>query len=206
VAGSGSRGARPVRAARGSRPHSTRPGLTRDAIWRTALAIADRDGLSGLTIRKIAAELGVSAMAVYRHFGSKLEIVDGLVDLVVADSDVTAHRAEDWRAWVRQTFTKMRRALLEHPGIMPLLGAAAFSGVEAGAVAARVITELREAGCGETSADLFHTLMSYTVGTVALESSAAAGDERFVAGIDRILASVRTASTPGIADARRPEG
>jgi len=105
-----------------------RAKLSLQAILRTALSIADRDGLDGLTLRKIASELGASPMSVYRHFRNKAEIVNGLVDRVVGDYDVTAHAEKDWRAWMRETFRQMRQALLAHPGIVPLLGTAAFAG------------------------------------------------------------------------------
>jgi AcrR family transcriptional regulator len=152
--------------------HPERATLSREAILRAALHIADRDGLGGLTMRKIAGHLGASPMGVYRHFRSKAEIVGGLVDLVVGDYDVTNHEEPSWTEWVRETFLQMRHALCAHPGIMPLLGATAFWGTNALGVLERVLHVLRGAGIGEASAPLFHTLMSYTIGAVAVESSA----------------------------------
>jgi len=139
---------------------------------RSALDVADRDGLGGLTMRKIAGQLGASPMGVYRHFRNKAEIVDGLVDLVIGDYDVTNHQDRSWSEWVRETFLQMKRALCAHPGIIPLLGAAGFSGANALGVVERVLDVLRSAGLGDDSAPLFHTLMSYTIGAVAIESSA----------------------------------
>jgi AcrR family transcriptional regulator len=147
---------------------------------RAALEIADRDGLGGLTMRKIAGRLGASPMGVYRHFRNKAEIVGGLVDLVIGDYDVTNHHESSWPEWVRETFLQMKRALCAHPGIIPLLGAAGFSGANALGVVERVLDVLRDAGLGESSAPLFHTLMAYTIGAVVIESSAlaqAAADE-----------------------------
>ena len=149
-----------------------RPSLSRETILRAALHIADRDGLGGLTMRKIAGRLGSSPMGVYRHFRNKAEIVGGLVDLVIGDCDVTGHREPSWREWIRETFLRMRGALRAHPGIIPLLGAAAFSGDNALAVLERVLEVLHRAGLDEAAAPLFHTLMSYTIGSVAIESSA----------------------------------
>jgi TetR/AcrR family tetracycline transcriptional repressor len=149
-----------------------RPSLSRETILRASLHIADRDGLGGLTMRKIAGHLGSSPMGVYRHFRNKAEIVGGLVDLVIGDYDVTGHREPSWREWIRETFLRMRGALCAHPGIIPLLGAAAFSGNNALAILERVLEVLHRAGLGEAAAPLFHTLMSYTIGSVAIESSA----------------------------------
>jgi len=149
-----------------------RTSLSRETILRAALHIADRDGLGGLTMRKIAGRLGSSPMGVYRHFRNKAEIVSGLVDLVIGDYDVTGHREPSWREWIRETFLRMRGALCAHPGIIPLLGAAAFSGNNALAVLEHVLDVLHRAGLGKVAAPLFHTLMSYTIGSVAIESSA----------------------------------
>ena len=153
-------------------PSAERRPLSREAILRAALQIADRDGLGGLTMRKIAGQLGASPMGVYRHFRNKAEIVDGLVDLVIGDYDVTNHQEGSWTEWVRETFLQMKRALCAHPGILPLLGAAGFSGANALGVVERVLDVLRSAGLGDASALLFHTLMSYTIGAVAIENSA----------------------------------
>jgi AcrR family transcriptional regulator len=155
-------------------PPAERTALSREAILRAALEIADRDGLGGLTMRKIAGRLGASPMGVYRHFRNKAEIVGLLVDLVIGDYDVTNHQERSWTEWVRETFLQMKRALCAHPGIIPLLGAAGFSGANALGVVARVLDVLRSAGLGNSSAPLFHTLMSYTIGAVAIESSALA--------------------------------
>ena len=149
-----------------------RATLSRETILRAALLIADRDGLGGLTIRKIAGQLGASPMGIYRHFRNKAEIVGGLVDLVVGDYDVTSHEEASWTAWVRETFLQMKRALCAHPGIIPLLGATGLWGANALGVLERVLEVMRGAGLGEASVPLFHTLMSYTIGAVAIESSA----------------------------------
>jgi AcrR family transcriptional regulator len=148
-----------------------RRGLSREQILKTALAIADRDALDGLTIRKLAARLGVSPMGVYRYFRNKAEIVGGLVDLVAAEYNVAGHSEADWAAWVRETFCLMRKALLAHPGVLPLLGTAASSGSNAMAAMEEVLGVLRRAGMDRRSAaSAFHTLISYTIGAVAIES------------------------------------
>jgi len=145
--------------------------LSREQILQAALAIADRDGLGGLTIRKLAARLGVSPMGVYRYFRNKAEIVGGLVDLVAGEYKVASHQEDDWAEWVRETFCLMRKALLAHPGIIPLLGTAASSGPNAMAEMDAVLNVLGRAGIDRhTGASAFFTLISYTIGAVAIES------------------------------------
>jgi AcrR family transcriptional regulator len=96
VTGKRGRGAGAARRARG-RP--ARAVLSREAILRAALDVTDREGLEGLTLRKIAAELGASPMGVYRHFRNKAEILGELVDLVIGLYDVTHQRADPDGAW-----------------------------------------------------------------------------------------------------------
>jgi len=148
-----------------------RGARSRDEILRAALAIADCDGLGGLTIRKLAARLGVSPMGVYRYFRNKAEIVGSLVDLVAGEYKVASHQEDDWTEWVRETFCLMRKALLAHPGIIPLLGTAASSGPNAMAEMDSVLKILGRAGVDRhLAASGFYTLISYTIGAVAIES------------------------------------
>ena len=149
-----------------------RGALSADAILRAALAVVDSEGLDGLTVRKMASRLDVSPMAVYRYFRNKAEIVDNLVDLVVGDYDVANHEEEQLSDWLRTTFCLMRDALCSHPGIIPLLGNATFVGSNAMSVMERILAELRAAGLTQEAApQLFHLLMTYTVGFVALETA-----------------------------------
>jgi len=146
--------------------------LSPEVILRAALQVADRDGLSGLTIRKLAAQLGASPMGVYRHFRNKEEIVERLVDLVVGDYDVTNHEEPNWNDWLRQTFRLMHKGLCEHPGITPLLGKAAFLGTNASRVIEEVLAVLLEAGFGEAEAALlFYTLIGYTIGASSFKDA-----------------------------------
>ncbi len=161
------------RAGRGHLGRAIQRGtLSREVILRAALRVADRDGLNGLTMRKLAAGLGASPMALYRHFRNKEEIVDGLVDVVVGDYDVTNHDETDCCDWLRETFRLMHEGLCEHPGIIPLLGGAAFSGRNATGVAEQVLAVLRKTGLDERNAALlFYSLMSYTIGAVGFANA-----------------------------------
>lgn len=159
------RAAKPGRA----KPATPRGVLSQALILRTSLEIIDRDGLTGLTVRKLAEQLGVSAMAIYRHYQSKAEIERQLVDLVVGDYDVTSHDETDWREWLYTTYAGMRAALCAHPGVMPLLDNASYQGGKALAVMDRILCKLNSAGLtAEQSALLFHTLMANMIGSVVL--------------------------------------
>jgi AcrR family transcriptional regulator len=79
-----------------------------------AVALADRDGADGLSMRRLAAELGVVPMALYKHFANKEALLTAMLDVVVAEIDpVTAN--PDWRVSVRRRILSARAALVRHP-------------------------------------------------------------------------------------------
>jgi AcrR family transcriptional regulator len=84
------------------------------------MELVDRDGLDALTIRRLAAELGVDAMTIYRHAASKDDLLDGLIDVAVADLHLDPN-AEDWRAQLHSLADQIRAASRAHPNVFPLL-------------------------------------------------------------------------------------
>ena len=92
----------------------TRIPLNKERILRTAVALADADGVDSLSMRKIAEELDVVPMALYRHVANKDEMLDGMVDLVVAEID-PPESGLDWKTAMRRRILSARRMLLRHP-------------------------------------------------------------------------------------------
>jgi AcrR family transcriptional regulator len=92
----------------------SRVPLTRERVLRTAVALADEGGVESASMRKIAQELGVVPMALYRHVANKDELVDGMIDVVVGEIDPPDPDL-DWKAAVRKRILSARRALLRHP-------------------------------------------------------------------------------------------
>jgi AcrR family transcriptional regulator len=88
--------------------------LSKERILRTAVALADRGGVESASMRKIAQELGVVPMALYKHVSGKDELLDGMVDVVVGEIDPPSPGV-DWKAAVRLRILSARRALLRHP-------------------------------------------------------------------------------------------
>jgi AcrR family transcriptional regulator len=88
--------------------------LSRDRVLRAAVTLADTAGIESLSMRKLAQELGVVPMALYKHVANKEELLDGMVDIVVGEIDPPVHGA-DWKSAVRQRILSARRALLRHP-------------------------------------------------------------------------------------------
>jgi AcrR family transcriptional regulator len=88
--------------------------LSRDRVLRAAVTLADKGGIDSLSMRKLADELGVVPMALYKHVASKDELVDGMIDVVVGEIDPPIN-GPDWKSAVRQRILSARRALLRHP-------------------------------------------------------------------------------------------
>ncbi|MET9516842.1 TetR/AcrR family transcriptional regulator C-terminal domain-containing protein [Streptomyces sp. NPDC002994] len=103
--------------------------LSRERVLATALDVVDRDGLSGLSMRKLGAELGVEAMALYRYAPSKDALLDGLVEEFYRelDQDLAAgprtapSPAQDWRAELHHVALTTHGVALRHPHVVPLL-------------------------------------------------------------------------------------
>ena len=88
--------------------------LSRDRVLGAAVALADTAGIESLSMRKLAQELGVVPMALYKHVANKEELLDGMVDVVVGEIDPPVP-GTGWRSAVRQRILSARRALLRHP-------------------------------------------------------------------------------------------
>lgn len=96
-----------------------RAGLTRESVLAAALALADRDGLSALSMRRLAADLGVEAMSLYNHVRSKADLERGLIDSVWREVDL-ARDETDWRQALHRLAGSAHTALLAHPWFFAL--------------------------------------------------------------------------------------
>ncbi len=88
--------------------------LSRGRVLGAAVAVADEAGIEPLSMRRLAEELGVVPMALYKHVASKEDLLDGMIDLVVGEIDPPVAGA-GWKSAVRQRILSARRALLRHP-------------------------------------------------------------------------------------------
>jgi AcrR family transcriptional regulator len=91
-----------------------RAPLSKGRLLRAAVALVDEAGIESLSMRKLAEELGVVPMALYKHVANKEELLDGMVDVVVGEIDPPGGEI-DWKSAVRQRILSARRSLLRHP-------------------------------------------------------------------------------------------
>ncbi len=101
-----------------------RAPLSRERVVTAAMALADEKGAAGVTMRAIAATLGVEAMSLYNHVASREDILDGMVDAVFAEihlPTVTTESTTDWKAAMRDRAASLREVLRRHPWAVGLL-------------------------------------------------------------------------------------
>lgn len=97
-----------------------RDPLSRDRVLRAAIALADREGIEALSMRRLAEDLGVVPMALYKHVENKEDLLDGMVDVVVGDIEPPAADT-DWKVAVRQRVLSARQSLLRHRWVPQLI-------------------------------------------------------------------------------------
>lgn len=129
--------------------------LSRPQVLAAAVALADREGLAAVSMRHLAAELGVVPMALYKHVADKNDLVAGMIDLVVAGYAAPPPGLE-WRDGVRRRVLAARDALLEHPWLRPAIETATE---RTPAVLAHMDAVAGELAGGGLSYDLVHHAM-----------------------------------------------
>ena len=148
-----------------------RTRLSRERVLRGALAVADAGGLGSLTIRGLAAELGVKPMSVYYHVANKEEILDGLVDLVFDEIDLPVP-GRPWRPEVTRRADSARSALRRHRWAIGLLESRTSPGPATLRHHDAVIATFRSAGFSAAlTAHAYALLDSYVYGFALQEAS-----------------------------------
>jgi AcrR family transcriptional regulator len=93
---------------------AARAPLSRERVVRTAVAIADANGVDAVSMRRLAHELGVDPMSLYNHVANKEDLLDGMADLVVAEIDL-APAGGEWKPALRARVVDAREMLSRHP-------------------------------------------------------------------------------------------
>jgi len=94
--------------------------LTRERILKAALALADESGIEALSMRKLGQTLGYEAMSLYNHVANKDDLVDGILDLVLAEAEDPPPDGA-WDEAIRSSALSVHRALREHQWACELL-------------------------------------------------------------------------------------
>ncbi len=150
-----------------------RRALSRQAVLETALALGNSEGLDALTVRRLARELGVTPMALYRYVESKEDMLEGIIELAFAEFELP-QESRDWRDEMRALAHSFRDLLIKHPAVTALFSmhpADSDSISENGArVVEHVLVVLRRAGFPPREAALIEgECERFILGLVMLE-------------------------------------
>ncbi|WP_030171707.1 TetR/AcrR family transcriptional regulator [Spirillospora albida] len=144
--------------------------LTQDQVAAAALAVADRDGLAGLSMRAVAKELGMSTMALYRYVRDRDELEGLIVDLVLGEVDTSPPPDGPWRERVEVMAVRMRDALAAHAAIVPLTMTHRHGSPGSLRWGETVTGILAQAGIeGRAAAIALRALIAYVTGAIQLE-------------------------------------
>lgn len=148
-----------------------RAPLSRERVLRGAVAIADAAGITSLTIRSLAHELGAKPMSVYYHVANKDEILDGIVDLVFGEIELPSTDG-DWRSEIRRRARSAREVLRRHSWAIGLMESRTTPGPATLRHHDAVIATLRGAGFSvELTAHAYALLDSYVYGFALQEAA-----------------------------------
>ena len=182
-------------------PAERRLPLSRDRVLRAAVSLADSHGIGALTMRRLGQALGVEAMSLYKHVRNKDDILDGVVELVLAEVDLP-EPGEAWKPAMRRRATSARAVFARHPWATTLVQSRATPGPATLRYYDAVVGSLRAGGFPVAlAAHAFAVLDSYVYGFAVQERSLPMQAPGELAEVtEDILASFPAAQFPHLAE------
>ncbi|MFE0254817.1 TetR/AcrR family transcriptional regulator [Streptomyces sp. NPDC059010] len=198
--------------------------LSRERVLAAALELVDREGLSALSMRRLGAELGVEAMALYRYAEGKDSLLDGLVEALYLELEgrlADGSEASEWRTELQRTARALYDVCLAHPQAVPLLSTRMMAVPLARRPLAvlrdheRILVLLRKAGFDDArAASVFRAFTAWVLGYVSVELRAMVdnpeeSDPAFRLGLHRMPSQelpVLREVAPALAEQGGPDG
>ncbi|HEV3464330.1 MAG TPA: TetR/AcrR family transcriptional regulator [Actinomycetes bacterium] len=148
-----------------------RAGLSRGPVLEAARRIADEEGVERLTMRRLAAELGVMPNALYTYFPHKEALLDALVDDLLGGVEAGDPAQGDWRDGLVRVMDSSRRLLLAHPQLVSVFIARPGLGPNAVRLGEVSLELLRRGGLdGERAVEALRVLLVYSLGFAAFQA------------------------------------
>lgn len=162
--------------------------------------LADEGGIESVTMRELGRVLGVEAASLYNHVAGKDDLLDGMVDLVVAEIDLPS-RDVDWKEAMRRRAVSARAVFAHHPWGAGLIDSRGRSGPSSLSYADRVLGALLDAGFSPgLAASAFLALDSYIYGFERQRLSISpADDEETTEVAQEVLAAIPQGAYPSLA-------
>lgn len=197
-------------------PKKIRVPLSRERIFDAALAVADRNGGSAVTMRAVAREVGVEAMSLYYHVRDREDLLDGLADTLVR-TGLPAPSGNSARSILSGFARGIRATALDHPEAFYLVGLRPLRSPEAAGAIERLLTALGSAGMSpELAVTSYRVVAAYARGYALSETAGLtfgpgvdtplpAELERYAAALGRDTQSVFEAGLSAIIDGLAPK-
>jgi AcrR family transcriptional regulator len=144
--------------------------LTDKDVASAALAVIDRDGLTGFTMRAVAAELNMATMSIYRYVEDRERLEELVVELLFSQVDVNPPRRCSWRRQLATLVGRVRDILEAHPQVVPFALGHRLTSADGLRLSENVLTILARAGFTAQQIGVANrTLMAYLLGSVQFE-------------------------------------
>jgi AcrR family transcriptional regulator len=189
------------REAQGRLRPGPKPRLTSDAIVERALALLDAEGLDAVSLRRLASELDVTHMALYRYFAAKDDLLEAMVARTLTVPVPETRSVSRWDDQLRKTMIELYTALIRRPGIAELLARRSFPGARFEPMRQQLHDLLHTAGLGERDTrQAVIILTNYLVGAAIIDSSRPRPGARqaFAKGLDLLTESLRRPPEAGL--------
>lgn len=170
-----------------ARDAGAKPKLTREAIVRAAIEIADADGLAAVSIRSVAARLQARPMSLYSHVEKKADLLDLMLDEVAAEA-LLDEVPDDWRAALRAIAASTRAGGLRHPWVVEAMGQLTAIGPNGIRHVDQSLAAI--AGLGLEPADaraILRAVDTYTLGQLAFQLANVPLDDSWSSGAAQYL-------------------
>jgi AcrR family transcriptional regulator len=180
---------------------AARVRLNRDRVLRTAIELADSNGIEALTMRKLGEVLGVEAMSLYNHVANKGDLLNGMVDAVFGEIELPSHD-DDWKVAIRKRSISFRDMLSRHPWATMLKDSGTRPGPSTLRHHDRVIGTFRNGGFSVAmTAHAFSAVDSYVYGFSVQETSLPFETEEETAAMAQVmLAQLPVSEYPYLAE------
>lgn len=150
----------------GKRRGRPETALTREAIVRAAISVVDADGIDDLSMRRVAEDLGVSTMALYRHVTDRTDLVSAMIEAIYQDAELPELSDADWRGALETSMAREWGIFRNHPWVVqlaattgPLITPAVMATTE------RMMGVIMAEGCSpDTALETVIVLLSFTDG------------------------------------------
>ncbi|WP_433465061.1 TetR/AcrR family transcriptional regulator [Spirillospora sp. CA-128828] len=189
--------------ARKTAEHAERRPLTRELIVRTSITLIERDGAKALSMRRIAAELGVGVMSLYNHVPNKDALLAAVAESVLAGLDVLdAGPGLDWKRSARALVAAFRAIARRYPRTTHLVLTSSTGQTFGWRTTEQALAVFDAAGFdGATSVHAFRALMSYVIGAQMLEGGALTIPGRLPGDLTALRLEVDPAEIPHVVEA-----